>query len=153
MALSTAGYLVASDSLLMLIVLPEHVTQPSPGRRIAVVNPESFAVALLCCLPPDLALRPPQIPQIVVHVNLPIIQFVTAAGMMMADTEGWQVRCINGTSLLCTSTCSAHDCEHVCLFKLRLSIVSRLWLVALYRYSSRKSSLGNTMTCALHACN
>ena len=78
MSLSIADYLIAGDSLLVLVVLPEHVAQPSPSRRIAVVNPQSFAVALLGCLTPYLALCPPQVPQIIVHIDLPITQSMTS---------------------------------------------------------------------------
>ena len=63
-------YLVAGDSLRMLIVFPEHVSKPSPGWGICIVDAQSLAVALLSCLPPNLPLCSPQISQVVVHIDL-----------------------------------------------------------------------------------
>ena len=65
-----AAYLVAGDGLLVLPILPEHVPQAPPGWGIAAVDAQGLAVALLGCLAPPLALGPPQISQVVVHIHL-----------------------------------------------------------------------------------
>lgn len=52
-------YLIASDSLLMLVVLPEHVSKTPPGRGISVVNAQCLTVALLSRLAAHLTLCPP----------------------------------------------------------------------------------------------
>ena len=57
--LTEAEYLVAGHSLLMLVVLSEHVSKAPPGGCIRVVNAQGLAVTLLGGLPPHLPLRSP----------------------------------------------------------------------------------------------
>ncbi len=85
-------YLVAGDSLLVLIVLSKHVSQATPCRGVCVINAQRLAVALLRCLPANLPLGSPQVPQVVMHINLWATQPTIGKGQGLAlwhFGKGW----------------------------------------------------------------
>jgi len=63
-------HLVASDTVVVVAGLPEHVPQAAPGGRVAVLYPQRLLVAPLGLLPAQLPLGPPQVPQVVVNIHL-----------------------------------------------------------------------------------